>query len=318
MAVITLSGEPGCRTREVAQLASQRLGFQHISAERLDSLLEDEFGSGIQPNSRTWPDMASSILLRLATEAHLVIGVECAELLFRSFPGLFRVRVVAPESRRIGNIMLDDRLDRPAARASLRLREQQIRALRKARFGRATAAPETFDITLNAEQMDGAHMADLIEAAVQNRSLVEHGFLSRAAEAQLQFQIRLRLAKHGIQSKRRAHWKQVEFGHPSEESFANLLDFYRIAWEYEPRSFPIAWDENGKVLESFTPDFFLPESNLYVELTTMKQSLVTRKNRKIRLLREIYPQVNIQVFYQKDLQDLVLKYGLAEEPAKAT
>jgi len=94
--------------------------------------------------------------------------------------------------------------------------------------------------------------------------------------------------------------------------FANLLDFYRIAWEYEPRSFPIHFDRDGTVLESFTPDFYLSEFDLYVELTTMKQSHVTRKNRKVRLLRELYPRINIQVFYQKDFENLIFKYGLAE------
>jgi hypoxanthine phosphoribosyltransferase len=99
--------------------------------------------------------------------------------------------------------------------------------------------------------------------------------------------------------------------------FANLLDFYRIAWEYEPRSFPIHLDADGKALEAFTPDFYLPEFALYVELTTMKQSLVTRKNRKVRLLRELYPTLNIQVFYQKDFENLIFKYGLAARPVTA-
>lgn len=314
MAVVTVSGEPGSRSREVAQLAAQRLGFTHLSADRLDSLLGEEFGPIIEPASRAWPDMAASILHRLATASHLVIGVDGAELLFRNFPGLLRVRVVAPEQRRIGNIMLDDRLDRAAAVESLRRREAAIRATRKARFGRAHALSDAFDLTLNAETLDAPHMATLIEAAAACRETVSYGFLSHAAAAQFQFQIRLRLVRHGIQPRAQASLKNVHFGHPSEEIFANLLDFYRIAWEYEPRSFPLAWDEQGKVLESFTPDFFLPESNLYVELTTMKQSLVTRKNRKIRLLRQIYPHINIQVFYQKDLQDLVLKYGLISEP----
>ena len=99
-------------------------------------------------------------------------------------------------------------------------------------------------------------------------------------------------------------------------AFANLLDFYGIEWDYEPRSFPLQWDKDGKVSEAFTPDFYLPEFNLYVELTTMKQANVTKKNRKIRLLRSIYPHVNIQVFYQKDVQDLVMKYGLPERLAQ--
>jgi hypoxanthine phosphoribosyltransferase len=96
--------------------------------------------------------------------------------------------------------------------------------------------------------------------------------------------------------------------------FANLLDFYRIEWQYEPRSFPLQWDKDGRISEAFTPDFYLPEFDLYVELTTMKQALVTRKNRKVKLLRAVYPHINIQVFYQKDFQDLVFKYGLRTEP----
>lgn len=317
MAVVTVSGEPGCRAREVAQLAAKRLGYSHISAEKLDTMIAEEFGPVIETNSKAWPDMAASILLRVAAHSNVVVGVDGAELLFRSYPAVLRVRVVATQARRIGNAMLDDRLDRAAARQSLLERAAAIRATRKARFGRATAAPETFDITLNAETLDAAHKAELIEAAVRARALDKIGFLSAAAEAQLQFRIRLRLAAHGIQPGEPAHLKQVQFGHASEETFARLLDFYRIAWEYEPRSFPIKWDEHGKVLESFTPDFYLVESNLYVEVTTMKQSLVTKKNRKIRLLREIYPHVNIQVFYRKDLQDLVLKYGLAAQAEKS-
>ncbi|HEU0141963.1 MAG TPA: hypothetical protein VFQ79_19730, partial [Bryobacteraceae bacterium] len=143
-----------------------------------------------------------------------------------------------------------------------------------------------------------------------------HGLLGASAEAQLQFQVRLELAKHGITPIGHAELKRRAFGHPSEEVFANVLDFYRVAWKYEPKSFPIRWDKNGNVIEAFTPDFYLPEFNLYVELTTMKQSLVTRKNRKVKLLKTLYPDVNIQVFYQKDFQDLVFKYGLGERVTK--
>ncbi len=313
MAVITISGEPGCRTREVAQLTAQRTGFTHLSADRLDSMIEEEFGDPARYPAKVWPQMAAAILLRLAAEQHLVVGVDGAELLFPRFPALLRARVVAPVNRRIGNLMLDDHLDRPAARDSLARREKKIRETRKKRFGRATPAVDSFDLVVNGGSMDGAHIATLISAAAETQQLAEIGLLSKAAEAQQQFALRLRLSKEGIQPRTQTTLKNVQFGHPSEEIFANLLDFYRIAWEYEPKSFPIAWDVNGKVLESFTPDFFLPESNLYVELTMMKQSLVTKKNRKIRLLREIYPHIQIQVFYQKDLQDLVFKYGLVEQ-----
>jgi bifunctional protein TilS/HprT len=100
----------------------------------------------------------------------------------------------------------------------------------------------------------------------------------------------------------------AKFGHPSEERFARLLDFYRIEWLYEPRSFPIAWG-NGKVVEMFTPDFYLPELNLYVELTTLKQSLITEKNRKIRMLKELYPDINIKLLNKSDYFKMLVKYG---------
>ena len=102
----------------------------------------------------------------------------------------------------------------------------------------------------------------------------------------------------------------VRFAHRSEAEFARILDFYGIRWEYEPRSFPLQWDDRGHVIESFNPDFYLPEYDLYIELTTLKQSLVTRKNRKLRRLRELYPGTNIKIFYGRDYRQLLLKYGL--------
>jgi hypothetical protein len=102
----------------------------------------------------------------------------------------------------------------------------------------------------------------------------------------------------------------TDFAHPSERVAAQILDFYRIDWEYEPTTFPIEWDGRGNVIAAFTPDFYLPDFDLYIELTTMSQKLVTKKNRKVRRLRELYPDVNIKILYQKDFRNLLLKYGL--------
>ena len=99
------------------------------------------------------------------------------------------------------------------------------------------------------------------------------------------------------------------FAHASEEEFARILDFYHIAWHYEPRTFAIERDADGNVTRSFTPDFYLPEHDLYIELTTLKQALVTKKNRKVRLLRELYPGVNIKVLYAADYRKLVEKFA---------
>jgi hypothetical protein len=102
---------------------------------------------------------------------------------------------------------------------------------------------------------------------------------------------------------------EVPFAHASEAELARILDYYGIAWEYEPRPFPILWNLDGAVVESFAPDFYLPELDLYVELTTLRQSLVRKKNRKLRRLRALYPDVQIKLFYARDFRALMLKYG---------
>jgi hypothetical protein len=107
----------------------------------------------------------------------------------------------------------------------------------------------------------------------------------------------------------------VEFAHASERQFARLLDFYQIDWQYEPRSFDLEWDRQGNVTQQFTPDFYLPAYDLYIEITTMNQKLVTRKNRKVRRLKELYPEINCKIFYQRDYLSLVTKYGLEDHRA---
>ena len=99
-----------------------------------------------------------------------------------------------------------------------------------------------------------------------------------------------------------------QFAHPSEAEFAHILDFYAVEWEYEPTSFPIEWD-GDRVTGMFTPDFYLPQLDLYVELTTLKQSLVTKKNRKLRRLRELNPDINIRLLYRRDFHRLLAKFG---------
>jgi hypoxanthine phosphoribosyltransferase len=61
----------------------------------------------------------------------------------------------------------------------------------------------------------------------------------------------------------------VAFAHPVERELAAIFDELGIAWAYEPRTFVLERDEHGNVTESFTPDFYLPEQDMYVECTTM-------------------------------------------------
>ncbi len=104
--------------------------------------------------------------------------------------------------------------------------------------------------------------------------------------------------------------ESVAFAHPSERDFARVLDFYGVEWRYEPRTFVLRENADGHPTEAFSPDFYLPDLDLYIELTTLKQRLVTKKNRKIRELRERYPGVNVMILYRRDWQNLAVKYGM--------
>jgi hypothetical protein len=102
----------------------------------------------------------------------------------------------------------------------------------------------------------------------------------------------------------------ITFAHPSERMFAALLDLYGVTWQYEPFEFPLAWDEAGTPTKAFRPDFYLPEHSILVELTVADQRLVTRKNAKVRRMRELYPELHVAVVYQRDLTMLLERHGL--------
>ena len=100
------------------------------------------------------------------------------------------------------------------------------------------------------------------------------------------------------------------FANDVELECAKLLDYYRVPWDYEPRTFVLERAADGTVVEAFKPDFYLPEQDLYLEVTVMKQSLVTRKNRKLRKLRQQYPEIRVKLFYKRDIQRLAERYRL--------
>ncbi len=110
--------------------------------------------------------------------------------------------------------------------------------------------------------------------------------------------------------------ERSDFMHPAEAVFARILDFYGIVWQYEPRTFALEWDLQGRVTVAFTPDFYLPDQDLYVELTTLRPRLSTMKNRKMRRMAELYPEVHIKLLKRREMRDLMIKFGLYDEAEK--
>ncbi len=104
------------------------------------------------------------------------------------------------------------------------------------------------------------------------------------------------------------------FSHAVESEFARILDFYGIPWQYEPRTFVLRRDKEGNVKEAFAPDFYLPDQDLYVELTTMQATQIRHKHRKLRRMAELYPDINVKLFKRGDIRNLLIKYGLEQVP----
>ncbi len=121
-------------------------------------------------------------------------------------------------------------------------------------------------------------------------------------------EIRENLNKNNKLDRKFKNVGDIKFAHNSEKEFSKILDFYRIKWEYEPKTFTLRFDRKGNPTVSFTPDFYLTDLDLYIELTTLNQKLVTKKNYKIRKLKELYPDINIKLFYKKDYNSLLFKY----------
>ena len=207
--------------------ASRRSGceFEYINQSRLHKLGAEEFGPDTQIPPKAWPALATSILARLATEHHMVYCASGGELQARHFPGLLRAHVVAPENVRIGNLMLDHRLERAAARQLMLDLEAADRADRKAKFGKTKATADLFDLVLNAEALNSEQMAELIATAATSMGLAERGFLSTAAEAQLQFQMRYRLARYGLTPLRKRGAAQEDLRAPERRDVRQPAGF---------------------------------------------------------------------------------------------
>ena len=97
---------------------------------------------------------------------------------------------------------------------------------------------------------------------------------------------------------------ESRFAHPAEAQYARLLDEHGIPWEYEPHTFLLELDEDGRVLEAVTPDFYLPTVGAYVECTTTKPHLISRKRRKTRKLRDKYGHI-VTLLERDDLERLL-------------
>jgi hypothetical protein len=297
MAVVTISEQAGVLGREIATKTSQRLGFALVDSTLISSKLnapqaldEEKLTERVLQGEFS-PEPIKKLIIEQALENNVIIFNLGGEILFRNFPGTLHIKIHAPRKQ------------------SRKLRERNYIRLIKELYGKQRLGNDLYDLQIKVEDMDTDFVVDLIVKMVEIKSItVKAGITWRALK-----ELRASLGRPDFSPRLNEEFKHLSipsFAHSSERDFARVLDFYRIKWEYEPRSFPIRWDNKGNVIGGFTPDFYLPELDLYIELTTLKQNLVTKKNRKVRMLRELYPDVNIKIFYGRDYKRLLERFGI--------
>jgi cytidylate kinase len=319
LAIVTVSYQHGSGGEAIAAEVAQRLGFSLVTSQKVDEVIRDRYQldlsleGGLQnsprenESSKVFANLISAILTDLSLRQDLVI-VECgAQFIFRAFPNSVHVRIIAPRDIRAHNLMTDRDISFDQALDEMDEHELRHKRFLRSSFRRPSETPERYDLTINTGALEMSSAVELILQAVSLKKLRDYGLVSNESVERAKVRNQIRVAK-ALARLATGFNPDPQFAHPSERVFARLLDFYQIPWQYEPRTFPLEHDENGNVIEAFSPDFYLPDSDLYVELTTMKQSLVTKKNRKVKRLRELYPDIKIRLLYQKDYEDLIFKY----------
>src|ERR1051326_5392070 len=318
MAIITISRLTGSGGREIATATAEALNFQLIDRRAMDVVIAQHFPvrseqlSKIKKDARVYDEMMRSAIAEAAAAHNIVILGSGAQFLFARVASSLHVQIVAPLPYRTARIMRTAQVDREQAEKIIEGRDREKETFIRTLYGKDWRDPAHYDLIINIDRFANDVAVDIIVRAAQSKGI-------EAKPVELPPQLREDILVTKLDVAQMADLvetpgdKLPEFAHPSEREFARVMDFYRIRWQYEPKTFPIEWDEQQNVVKAFTPDFYLPDLDLFIELTTMKQSLVTKKNRKVRLLRELYPDVNIKILYERDYKNLIWKYGLAHE-----
>ena len=315
MAIITISRLTGSGGREIASATAEALKFQLIDRNGMDVVIEQQFPvrterlSRIKKDRRVYDEMVRSAIAEIAAAHNVVILGSGGQFLFARVAASLHVQIVAPLMYRIARVMRLGNVDRAAAEKIIEDLDHEKETFIRTLYAKDWRDPAHYDLVLNLDHFSTETAVDIIIKAAQSKGI-------EATAVELPAQLREEILTTKLDVAQLADLepsddKLPEFAHPSEREFARVMDFYRIRWQYEPKTFPIEWDEDHNVVKAFTPDFYLPDLGLFIELTTMKQSLVTKKNRKVRLLRELYPEVNIKILYERDYKNLIWKYGLS-------
>ena len=309
MPIITISRQNGSLGDEIAASLAQRLGTTVISRQyaldnfygeipsgTLSRLNESAkfFQTAIPSGSRTYADILVERIRSMASlsDPNLVILGLGGCVMLSGHPEAIHIRVTASMHEREKIISRRYRISPDEAREVITISDRKHKRFVQTLFGKDITDPSLYDLILNTDRLSVDECTDSILELARKHGLKERITKESSSGGTLDHQT-----------------KTAVFKNETEREFANILDMYGIEWLYEPKTFPVQWDSEGNVTMAISPDFYLPRFNLYLELTTMDQKYVTKKNKKMRLVRELYPGTNIRIVYKRDFQELIGRLG---------
>lgn len=310
MGVVTISRETCSFGDELAKTLAQRLGWPllnksdalqrwaaPLAEEQQYRLLQESAKAYLHRSSdgRTFAKVIADGLWAEAEKGPLVVLGMGSQVIFRGWPHAVHVRVVASMDARCQQAMKMFGINEQEAGQMLAKSDRKHRRYVWEVFSRDWTEPELYHVVINSAGMAVETSVLLLQYLID---------LQKADPAAL--------GQAPVGDDTAENRAEPEFAHQSEAEFAQLLDRYHLRWDYEPTTFPMEWDAEGNVTMAFSPDFYLPEFDTYIELTTMKQAYAAIKKKKIRRLKELYPHINIRMVYRRDFHALVERFGLAQ------
>lgn len=309
LAILTISRQMGSLGNEVAEALSRRLGWELITRDELVSLFfcqiakphdlhmlgeSAKFYLNQCQDGCTYLEYLQKSIRQYVLDRSVVLVGFGSQLIFAGDRTAVHVRIIAPESVRIARVKKKFHLSDQNAENILITADKKHKRFVATLYGADLTDPALYNMTLNTAELSIDECVSAIVGLIRER------------EVQLRMQTQAVKDEVAINSA-----ESIIFKNPAEIEFAKILDMYQIEWKYEPKTFPIEWDAEGNVKLAFSPDFYLPQFDTYIELTTMNQRYVTTKNRKAKKLKELYPGINIKIVYKKDFQSLIERFNLS-------
>ncbi len=319
---LTISRQMGSLGDEIAAALADRLGWDLIDRnDAIDRFLGDASPAdrhllresskhylALSPSGLTFLEsIEQNLRAFLASHPAVLVGFG-TRCLLAGDRDVVHVRVVASRAARAARVRQRYRVSAEEAERLLDASDRRQRRFAAAVYGEELSDPAGFDLTL------GTTRLSVEEGVAAVLSVLEKRRARVAAETELPLEALVRAANGGRGAPTPAAVSPEDaspFKHPSEAEFARILDMYGIEWTYEPRTFPLEWDDQGRVVQAFSPDFHLTRFGTYIELTTMDQRHVTEKNRKLKRLRELYPDIDVRIVYRKDFRSLLERFRAA-------